>query len=35
MSVGEQSCYSQTSEGSESTLLLADLHSPFVSQTYR
>ena len=34
MGVGEHSCNSQTSEGSDSTLLAADLHSPFVPQSY-
>ena len=36
ISVGEYSCNSlTTSEGSESTLLVAFFHSPFVPQTYR
>ena len=30
MSVGEYTCNSQTSEGSESALLVAFLYSPFV-----
>ena len=36
MSVGEYSCNSQTtSEGGESTVLVANLHSQFVPQIYR
>ena len=34
MGVGEHSCNSQMSEGSKSTLLAANLRSPFVPQTY-
>ena len=35
MSVGEYSCNSQSSEGSDYTLLVAFLHSSFVPQTYK